>query len=468
MKGHRPKKQNIAIAKSIEEGNAVTHSGPFHGDDVVACAILSYVMPQVLLIRTRDPAIITAKKADKNTVFFDVGGQYEPDQNLFDHHQRSFYRLRDDGTPYAAAGLLWDYYGEDIVKSVFDCPEEYAKDVVDRVDRMLIRGIDLRDLGLEPNTYSLSVSGLIALSNPISKRGETADDRFVVAAEYVKKIVLSRAILHAIQAEEGRRQTLDVIDAIQDDSTEVLVLPNNIHGWNSTVISLDRNEAKRLKFVVYESDEYEDDYVVEAISESSALNRYEDLPFRMEFPMKWRGEKGYRLRKITGIETALYCHEDGHLAAARTKEDAIKLAELAISIAKKQMRKALGAIEDDSAEVFVMSENIPGWKNLIVELDDDIAARLKFGVHEYRNIKYGDGYVAEAIPRSYHANQCSDGELFRALCPDKWKGQKDENLRRLTKVKTARACSKSGARVYADTAEGAIELAQLAIRSRAS
>ena len=63
-----------------------THSGPFHCDDVFACALLrTFVAPDLTVVRTRDLARIRA--AD---IAIDVGGEYDPARGRFDHHQREY------------------------------------------------------------------------------------------------------------------------------------------------------------------------------------------------------------------------------------------------------------------------------------------------------------------------------------------------------------------------------------------
>ena len=51
---------------------------------------------------------------------------------------------------------------------------------------------------------------------------------------------------------------------------------------------------------------------------------------RKPFPKAWWGLSGQKLVKITGVETAIFCHPHGYIAGAKTREDAIRLANLAI------------------------------------------------------------------------------------------------------------------------------------------
>jgi len=63
-----------------------THSGPFHCDDVFAGALLrSFLDADLRFVRTRELSLIA--EAD---IAIDVGGQYDPAQRRFDHHQRDY------------------------------------------------------------------------------------------------------------------------------------------------------------------------------------------------------------------------------------------------------------------------------------------------------------------------------------------------------------------------------------------
>jgi uncharacterized UPF0160 family protein len=96
----------------------VTHSGRFHCDDVFAYAIfrLSLGLTEAgrdhTVIRTREPAVIKAAN-----IAWDVGLVFDPQAGRFDHHQRGA-PLRPDGTPYSAAGLIWQVHGERAVAAL--------------------------------------------------------------------------------------------------------------------------------------------------------------------------------------------------------------------------------------------------------------------------------------------------------------------------------------------------------------
>jgi len=94
------------------------HDGNFHPDDVFSVAILSLYLGYVpKVIRTRDKNIIN--KAD---YILDVGQEYDPVKNKFDHHSEGWNFKRSNGILYATCGLIWKEFGLKIAgsKEVFD------------------------------------------------------------------------------------------------------------------------------------------------------------------------------------------------------------------------------------------------------------------------------------------------------------------------------------------------------------
>jgi uncharacterized UPF0160 family protein len=82
---------------------AATHDGRFHADEIFALAVLKLIFPDLEIVRSRD------EKFYRNTdIIVDVGHVYDPENSVFDHHQRSFSIKRESGIPYASFGLVWE------------------------------------------------------------------------------------------------------------------------------------------------------------------------------------------------------------------------------------------------------------------------------------------------------------------------------------------------------------------------
>jgi uncharacterized UPF0160 family protein len=90
----------------------VTHDGKFHTDDVFASAILTAIYPDAELIRSRDPKVI-----DAGSIVYDVGGQYDPTTERYDHHMtvEQGAPVRSTGGKYSSVGLIWRFYHHEFI-----------------------------------------------------------------------------------------------------------------------------------------------------------------------------------------------------------------------------------------------------------------------------------------------------------------------------------------------------------------
>ena len=85
-----------------KDAQAFTHSGKFHADDVFSSALLLSVNPEITIHRG------SQVPEDFKGIVFDIG------RGKYDHHQRDS-RIRENGVPYAAFGLLWEELGAEIL-----------------------------------------------------------------------------------------------------------------------------------------------------------------------------------------------------------------------------------------------------------------------------------------------------------------------------------------------------------------
>jgi len=308
----------IRVHKTYDAAvNAVTHTAPHHADEVFATAMLAILFP-VELYRTRDQAIIDST----NAIVYDVGGEFNPKKKRFDHHQKGFSEARPDGITYASAGLIWREYGVEIVKKLGEnkgVDDEMAAEVVSRVDDALVRGIDARDNGQGEKGDSMSVSSVISTFNVLWDENEDADACFVKACE-IAGMILEREVKFAISSAYGRKLITDQIKAADG---AVLVMDKFIGGWLEEVVASDDPKATNLLYAVFPA--ISGDWNVQAIPPT-----IEDMMAQKKpFPEGWRGLRDEELVRASGVETAIFCHTAGFFAVAKTKEDAISLAEKA-------------------------------------------------------------------------------------------------------------------------------------------
>ena len=86
---------------------------------------------------------------------------------------------------------------------------------------------------------------------------------------------------------------------------------------------LESENGKDILFAVFPSNR--GGYNVYAVPKE--LGSFES---RKLFPESWAGLKDEDLQKVSGVETATFCHTNRFLSVAKSKEDALKLAEIAI------------------------------------------------------------------------------------------------------------------------------------------
>lgn len=120
----------------------VTHSGGFHADELLSSVILSRLFPEAEMIRSRDKAWITP---GAGRIIYDVGGQFDAGERIFDHHQRPN-PLRENGQPYSSFGLIWAQYGRDYLRAM-DVPDHDIEAIHDSFDRGFVLPVDLLDNG---------------------------------------------------------------------------------------------------------------------------------------------------------------------------------------------------------------------------------------------------------------------------------------------------------------------------------
>ena len=253
-----------------------------------------------------------------------MGSEYDPSKKRFDHHQKSFSEIRDDGINYSSAGLIWREYGASIVKTIAKTgaiDDEMTAEVVSLVDEALIRGIDARDNGQGEKGDSMSVSSVISACNSLWDENEDADTCFLRACDLATAILV-REIKVAMSTIRGRKLVADKIKTVDGP---ILVIDQFIGGWLEEVLNTDSPKAAGLLFAVFPATN--GDWNIQAIPPS----KKDMMGQRKSFPDTWRGLKDEELAEVSGVKTAIFCHKAGFFAVAKTKEDAIKLAEKAVN-----------------------------------------------------------------------------------------------------------------------------------------
>lgn len=303
----------------------VTHSGLFHADDVFAAATLRKLAPMASLLRTRDPEVLAEATQDVRSAVFDVGDQFDVQAHNFDHHQRGFQRERQDSSvPYAAFGLVWESFGMAYCEAALcqdeALDEDTLREVHQRVEFQLVLAIDATDCGKITQHAHLkgdpdaripltSLSRVIALYNPTGRQ-----DPHVYDAAFERALDLAATLLQT-QAEAALAyvQARHVVEHA-DDNSPILLLETYVP-WHA--------HAQEHHLFVISPALDGSGWMVETVQEDF-------VPF-CPFPQAWGGLRGEELAAVCGVEDVIFCHRARFIAAARSREGALKLAQLALA-----------------------------------------------------------------------------------------------------------------------------------------
>jgi len=304
-------------------GVIVTHPGVFHADEVYAVAWLSrYILSEVdevVIVRTRDEKFLAAAKSHPEVFVVDVGGAYNPEKRLFDHHQLSA-PVRPsgpfEGVPFAAFGQVVYCTRGDL-----SCEEHLA------LEESTIVPIDATDTGVTEGSQTLrghpevriparGVSAVIHNFNPTGGVEANFNRAFEQALRFAGQD-LDNAVDAAKETVASRRRVWTAIGA----TCEPWVVLDRFEPSAAEVAAGARPDLKYLVFP----------------DETSGTWRVMQVPVkpgshegRWPLPLHWRGMRGKDLDEASGIAGCVFCHASGFIAGHATKEGAIEMARKAV------------------------------------------------------------------------------------------------------------------------------------------
>ncbi|MFP4616667.1 MAG: MYG1 family protein [Candidatus Paceibacterota bacterium] len=287
-----------------------THNGPFHSDDIFAVATISLYLgkdAEIEVIRTRDEDRL--KEAD---ILVDIGGEYDPKNQIFDHHQEGGAGERLNGVPYASFGLVWDHYGKSLCQDA---------EVARFLDERLVQPIDAEDNGIKitreviEGVSPYTIQDLFFAFSP-SWKEEADQDVVFQDCVAIAKSVLDREIKKTKDELEAQRIVRDLYERSSDKR---LLVFDNYYPWKRIVTSYP--EPLIVVYPGMQGDTWHAQVVPE---------RPESFDARISFPEKWAGKRNGDLAEVSGVADAVFCHNKAFLAVAVSKEGAIKMASKAL------------------------------------------------------------------------------------------------------------------------------------------
>jgi uncharacterized UPF0160 family protein len=297
----------------------VTHSGAFHADELMSSVILTRLFPDATIIRTRDRDLITPAEG---RVIYDVGRDYDADQNIFDHHQPDA-PLREDGQPYSSFGLVWKHFGMDYLRAM-NIPEHDLAEVHGSFDRSFVLPIDLVDNGkLSPSTAGpllsdMTLPSLLESLKPVFDDDDPdADDKAFQAALPVARAFAEARILRKSSKLRAESMVMEAIEKAGD--SKVLELPRGMP-FRSAVL---KAGADHLLFVATPRG---GDWTLTGIRLAD-----DGFELRADLPAAWAGLTDEALEAASGVQGALFCHNARFIAVASSRDAVMRLADLAVA-----------------------------------------------------------------------------------------------------------------------------------------
>lgn len=267
-----------------------THSGPFHCDDVFACALLRvFVDPQLEVLRTRDLTRIAA--AD---VAIDVGGEYDPARGRFDHHQREYVG------PLSSAGMVLAWLSEEGKVSV---------SLGDKLRTQWVDYIDAVDNGAcEPN------EGVPCLPTVISALCEQAESFAEFDVRYAE------AVQFCVQVIEGLRRAEQKTEAAR---AAVVSAMAKAVADGTRILVFDRHYKWKRTYFEHGGADHPTDYALFPDGDSWRIlaipPEHESFENKRSLPEAWAGLVDDALSEVIGVEGARFCHKNRFIAVFATR-----------------------------------------------------------------------------------------------------------------------------------------------------
>ena len=278
-----------------------THNGPFHADDVFACALLKrFVNRSSTVVRTRDQSLI-----DSADVAVDVGGIYDPENCRFDHHQNSY-----EGTK-SSVGLVLDWLEQ---------TEQVHPFVAGELRSSLVDELDDADTN---GTHS-AISLLIWAMNPQwddenPKDSATKFNSALLMADYILRTTVNVA--------ESKLKASNIMDNLVDFYGGAIV--ESSEDLPDLAFEISRRSSQAM-FVIWPASETQ--WMVQCVPPKNDRTSQ-----RLPFPEAVAGLRGEDLEGVVGDlgfdvnPASPFVHKGRFIGGAATREGAYALAQFALA-----------------------------------------------------------------------------------------------------------------------------------------
>ncbi|KAK9424716.1 hypothetical protein SUNI508_13561 [Seiridium unicorne] len=333
-----------------------THNGHFHADEALAVYMLRLLptYSDSSLVRTRDPALLQ----DCHTVV-DVGGEYDPAQNRYDHHQRTFTTtFPGRATKLSSAGLVYLHFGKSIIARQLQKPEDSEEVGIlwNKLYQSFIEALDAHDNGISAydpkgleaaglekkfSEGSFTLGAMVGRLNPNwndpvpsdPKEAQAAEDeRFVTASERIGE-EFSKDLEYYTKAWLPAREIVQTAYQKRleyDPEGRIMVLEGQSVPWKDHLYTLEEAEGtdKKVLYVLYAEKPVPDaKWRIQAVPVTK-----DSFQSRKPLPEPWRGARDAALDEITGISGGVFVHAAGFIGGNKTFDGAKAMAVKALTL----------------------------------------------------------------------------------------------------------------------------------------
>lgn len=325
----------------------VTHAGSFHADEIMAIALLErfYLLRPVRvarnlangaevdlitrgsrpdfqpvatpdgvldarqpcwIVRTRNPDLLAAARANPETFVLDVGAELDPARLNFDHHQASMTQAWPDGTPYSSTGLAWRWLKEQGHLATLSPAAQ------EEIELALIRPLDAHDNGVAVCNEASVVEGFNRGSENEEQLGQ-----FEKALGFLRE-VLDNTLYRCQVKLECRAILEDAWTRAQGRGEDFVVLSAPLASRDGAKI-LDAISSGRAQLLG----------VPGSGNRVSLLSlRGKDGPFstRCPVPESWRGRLDFPVETPSGPVQIAFAHKNGFMCVVEGGRKAARLA----------------------------------------------------------------------------------------------------------------------------------------------
>lgn len=324
-----------------------THNGTFHCDEVLACFLLRQLpeYKDAEIIRSRDSSVLA-----ECDVVVDVGGEYDPKHQRYDHHQRSFVDSFNSLCPekpwvtkLSSAGLIYLHFGRRVLAHLtqLNKDDRQLEVLYEKMYENFVEEVDAVDNGISQfdgearYAVTTTLSARVGHLNPHwNSENQDTEETFhkamaLVGAEFQDRLdyymnvwLPARELVQ--KAIQNRYQV--------DPSGEIVLLTQGGCPWKEHLFALEK-ELKvdvPIKFVLYT--DQNGHWRVQCVPAGS--NTFQN---RLSLLEEWRGIRDDALSKLSGIPDCIFVHAGGFIGGNKTQEGALEMAKRTLQMAPKPL-----------------------------------------------------------------------------------------------------------------------------------